>query len=139
MKNEVSMNWKGNMSFEGEVNGHKLMLDADLTAGGENKGPRPKPLMLMALAGCTGMDVVSILKKMRVDLDDFNVKVSADLTEEHPMVYSTMHIIYEFKGKNLDLEKINKAVSLSQDRYCGVSAMYKQFAKITHEIKIIES
>ena len=139
MKNEVSMNWKGNISFEGEVNGHKLMLDADLTAGGENKGPRPKPLMLMALAGCTGMDVVSILKKMRVDLDDFNVKVSADLTEEHPMVYSTMHIIYEFKGKNLDLEKINKAVSLSQDRYCGVSAMYKQFAKITHEIKIIES
>lgn len=139
MKNEVSMNWKGNMSFEGEVNGHKLMLDADSAAGGEDKGPRPKPLMLLALAGCTGMDVVSILKKMRVDLDDFNVKVSADLTKEHPMVYSTMHIIYEFKGKNLDPEKINKAVNLSQERYCGVSAMYKEFLKLTHEIKIIES
>ncbi len=139
MKNEVSMNWKGNMSFEGEVNGHKLMLDADSAAGGEDKGPRPKPLMLLALAGCTGMDVVSILKKMRVDLDDFNVKVSADLTKEHPMVYSTMHIIYEFKGKNLDPEKINKAVNLSQERYCGVSAMYKEFLKLTHEIKIFES
>lgn len=133
------MNWKGNMSFEGEVNGHKLILDADSSAGGENKGPRPKPLMLLALAGCSGMDVVSILKKMRVDLEDFNVKVSADLTEEHPMVYSNIHMIYEFKGKNLDLDKINKAVNLSQDRYCGVSAMYKQFLKLTHEIKIIES
>lgn len=133
------MNWKGNMSFEGEVNGHKLMLDADSAAGGEDKGPRPKPLMLLALAGCSGMDVVSILKKMRVDLDDFNVKVSADLTKEHPMVYSTMHMIYEFKGKNLDPEKINKAINLSQERYCGVSAMYKEFLKLTHEIKIIES
>jgi len=85
------------------------------------------------------MDVVSILKKMRVDLDDFNVKVSADLTKEHPMVYSTMHMIYEFKGKNLDPEKINKAINLSQERYCGVSAMYKEFLKLTHEIKIIES
>ncbi|NLK15359.1 MAG: OsmC family protein [Bacteroidales bacterium] len=139
MKNEVSMNWKGNMSFEGEVNGHKLMLDTDSAAGGEDKGPRPKPLMLLALAGCTGMDVVSILKKMRVDLNDFNIKVSANLTKEHPMIYSTMHIIYEFKGKNLDPEKINKAISLSQERYCGVSAMYKEFLKLTHEIKIIES
>ncbi|HOG19810.1 MAG TPA: OsmC family protein [Salinivirgaceae bacterium] len=139
MKHEISMNWKGNMSFEGEVNGHKLMLDADSAAGGEDKGPRPKPLMLLALAGCSGMDVVSILKKMRVDLDDFNVKVSADLTKEHPMVYSTMHMIYEFKGKNLDPEKINKAINLSQERYCGVSAMYKEFLKLTHEIKIIES
>jgi putative redox protein len=133
------MNWKGNMSFEGEVNGHKLMLDTDSAAGGEDKGPRPKPLMLLALAGCTGMDVVSILKKMRVDLNDFNIKVSANLTKEHPMIYSTMHIIYEFKGKNLDPEKINKAISLSQERYCGVSAMYKEFLKLTHEIKIIES
>ena len=139
MKNEVSMNWKGNMSFEGEVNGHKLMLDTDSAAGGEDKGPRPKPLMLLALAGCTGMDVVSILKKMRVDLNDFIIKVSANLTKEHPMIYSTMHIIYEFKGKNLDPEKINKAISLSQERYCGVSAMYKEFLKLTHEIKIIES
>lgn len=136
-KNEISMNWKGNMSFEGEVNGHKIMMDADPAVGGENKGPRPKPLMLLALAGCSGMDVVSILKKMRVEVEDFNVRVSANLTEEHPMVYSTMHMVYEFKGQNLDMEKLQKAVDLSQERYCGVSAMYKQFVNVTHEIKIV--
>lgn len=75
---------------------------------------------------------------MRVDLNDFNIKVSANLTKEHPMIYSTMHIIYEFKEK-LRSGKINKAISLSQERYCGVSAMYKEFLKLTHEIKIIES
>jgi putative redox protein len=136
-KNEISMNWKGNMSFEGEVNGHKIMMDADPSVGGENKGPRPKPLMLLALAGCTGMDVVSILKKMRVEVQDFNVSVSAEMTEEHPVVYSSMHIVYEFKGQNLDMEKLQKAIDLSQERYCGVSAMYKQFLKLTYEIKVV--
>jgi putative redox protein len=136
-KSEISMSWKGSMSFEGEVNGHKIMMDADPLVGGENKGPRPKPLMLLALAGCTGMDVVSILKKMRVEVEDFNVSVSADMTEEHPVVYSAMHIVYEFKGQNLDMEKLQKAIDLSQERYCGVSAMYKQFLKLTYEIKVV--
>ncbi len=136
-KNEISMNWKGNMSFEGVVNGHKILMDADATVGGENKGPRPKPLMLLALAGCTGMDVVSILKKMRVEVEDFNVSVSADMTEEHPVVYSTIHIVYEFKGQGLDMDKLQKAIDLSQERYCGVSAMYRKFVNITHEIKVV--
>jgi putative redox protein len=95
--------------------------------------------MLAALAGCTGMDVVSILKKMRVDLDDFNVYVEGDLTEEHPKQYAQMHVIYEFKGKNLPEEKLQKAVNLSEERYCGVSAMYRKAFGITSEIKIIES
>src|SRR5665811_18702 len=102
-KQEVRVSYLENMAFEAEINGHKIILDAAEGVGGENRGPRPKPLMLTALAGCTGMDVVSILKKMRVELDDFNVIVEGDLTEEHPKQFSKMHVIYEFKGKDLPL------------------------------------
>ena len=135
---KVRVNWLKNMAFEAEVNGHKIILDAAAQVGGENRGPRPKPLMLVALAGCTGMDVVSILKKMRVDVDDFSVVVEGDLTEEHPKQFSQMRIIYEFKGKDLPMEKLEKAINLSEERYCGVSAMYKKAIGITTEIKITE-
>lgn len=74
-KQEINVKWLNNMAFEAEVNGHKVILDAEAEVGGENRGPRPKPFMLLALAGCTGMDVVSILKKMKVELLDFNVRV----------------------------------------------------------------
>jgi putative redox protein len=133
----VKVNWLENMAFEAEVNGHKIIIDAAEAVGGENRGPRPKPLMLVALAGCTGMDVVSILKKMRVELDTFNVVVEGDLTEEHPKQFSQMRVIYEFKGKDLPLDKLEKAVNLSEERYCGVSAMYKKAIGITTEIRIV--
>jgi len=135
---KVKVNWLENMAFEAEVNGHKMILDAAAPVGGENRGPRPKPLMLVALAGCTGMDVVSILKKMRVEVEDFNVQVEGDLTEEHPKQFSQMRVLYEFKGKNLPMDKLEKAVNLSEERYCGVSAMYKKALGIRTEIKIIE-
>lgn len=135
-KEQVKINWLEKMTFSAEVNGHKITLDAAEKVGGENRGPRPKPLMLAALAGCTGMDVVSILKKMRVEVDDFNVIVEGDLTEEHPKQFSKMHVIYEFKGKNLPMNKLKKAVSLSEERYCGVSATYRQAMELTTEIKI---
>lgn len=137
-KEKIKVNWQKNLSFLAEVNNHNLILDASEQVGGENKGPRPKPLLMAALAGCTGMDVVSILKKMRVELDDFNVYVEGDITEEHPKQFTSMHIIYEFKGKNLPEEKLQKAVDLSDERYCGVSAMFKKAIKITHEIRILE-
>ncbi|WP_346860309.1 OsmC family protein [uncultured Draconibacterium sp.] len=138
-KQEVKVNWLENMAFEAEINGHKIILDAAEPVGGEDRGPRPKPLMLTALAGCTGMDVVSILKKMRVEVEDFSVSVEGDLTEEHPKQFSKMNVIYSFKGKDLPLEKLKKAVSLSEERYCGVSALYKKVIEVTSEIKIIES
>ncbi len=138
-KQKASVNWKGEMSFETEVNNHKFMIDADEKVGGKDKGPRPKPLMLAALVGCTGMDVISILKKMRVEVDDLNIEVEGEQNEEHPVQYVKMHIIYEFKGKNLPKEKIEKAVNLSQERYCGVSDFYRKVIPVTHEIKISES
>lgn len=137
-KEEVSVNWLENMAFEAEVNGHKITMDAAEAVGGENRGPRPKPFMLAALGGCTGMDVVSILKKMRVDFKGVNVKITGELTEDHPKYFNKMHVIYEFTGKDLPMEKLEKAVSLSEERYCGVSALYKQAIPITSEIKIIE-
>ena len=137
-KEQVRINWLENMAFKAEVSGHEIIIDAAEKVGGENRGPRPKPLMLTALAGCTGMDVVSILKKMRVEFDDFSVIVDGDITEEHPKQFNKMHVIYAFKGKNLPLDKIQKAVSLSEEIYCGVSATYRKAFEITSEIQIIE-
>lgn len=139
MKANVKTTWKGNMKFDSLVSGHHLIIDASTEGGGENQGPRPKELMLTALAGCTGMDVVSILKKMRVELDNFNVNIEANLTEVHPKHYDSMHIIYEFTGKDLPLDKLEKAVKLSQEQYCGVSYMYKKAMEVTFEIVVIAS
>jgi len=141
MKESIETKWLGNMAFEWDVNGHKVVIDAKEQVGGENKGPQPKAFMLAALGGCTAMDVVSILKKMRVtdDIEDFQVDVSGDLTEEHPKHFYKMHVKYVFTpkaGKTLPLEKLEKAIALSEDSYCGVSATYKQTMELTSEIVI---
>lgn len=138
MKNKVNVAWTGDMAFEAEVNDFKIVLDADERVGGKNSGPRPKALSLVSLGGCTGMDVVSILKKMRVDFEDLNVEVDGELTEEHPKYYHSIHITYTFKGKDLPMAKLEKAVNLSQERYCGVNAMLSKAADITNEIIVTE-
>ncbi len=135
---KIELNWKKKMAFDAEVNGHIIPLDAEEVVGGEDYGPRPKPLTLISLGGCTGMDVVSILAKMRVELDGFNVSVSGELTDEHPKYFKKIHITYTFKGKDLPMDKLEKAINLSQDRYCGVTAMLNKAAEITHEIVIEE-
>jgi putative redox protein len=136
MKNKVDVTWTKDMVFEARVNDHIILLDADETAGGHDHGPRPKPLTLVSLGGCTGMDVVSILKKMKVELDYFNVQVEGELTEDHPKFYHTITITCIFRGKNLEREKVEKAVNLSREKYCGVSAMLGKAAKLQHKIVI---
>ncbi len=138
MKHIVDLEWKEAMAFESELDGHKIVLDAPVEVGGADSGPRPKKLMLLSLAGCTGMDIVSILKKMKVEPSYFNVKVEAELTEEHPKHYSSMKVIYEFKGDNLPMAKLEKAVNLSAEKYCGVQAVYKKAMPVTSEIRILE-
>ena len=138
MSDTVKINWQQKMAFEVEVAGHKVIIDANENVGGENKGPQPKPFMMVALGGCTAMDVISILTKMRVKLDDFKVKVEGSLTEEHPKHYNKMKVIYEFTGKDLPKDKIQKAVNLSEERYCGVSASYKQVMELSSEIILNE-
>jgi putative redox protein len=138
MKESINVDWKGGMAFEADVDGYKVVVDSKEEHGGSGLGPRPKPMMMVALAGCTGMDVVSILKKMRVEYEHFSVRIEGELTEEHPKYYTHMHIVYEFKGKDLPLDKLQKAIDLSQERYCGVSASYRKAMEITHEIKILD-
>ena len=139
MKETINASWLGNMAFEVDIEGHKITLDASKEVGGENRGPKPKPLMLVALAGCTGMDVVSLMKKMRIDVKKVNIIVDGELTEEHPKHFHSMHITYEFHGTDLPLEKIQKAVDLSQERYCGVSVTYRKVLNLTSEIKIVNN
>ncbi len=133
-KDKLELNWIDKMGFETEMNGHKVIIDAKSGVGGEDRGPQPKPFMLLALGGCTAMDVRSILTKMRVVLNDFRVSVDGELTEEHPKHYYKMHVTYEFWGKDLPLAKIEKAVNLSEERYCGVSAVYSKAMELTSEI-----
>ncbi len=135
--NKIDVTWTGNMSFEADVNGFKLAIDADEAVGGQNKGPRPKPLTLASLGGCTAMDVISILKKMRVEPTWFNVEVEGELTEEHPKSYHTIRLTYMFKGEGLDMEKLQKAVDLSHERYCGVSALLRKGAAIESRIVVL--
>jgi putative redox protein len=137
MKSQVSIKWKGNMAFETEVNGHKLVLDATPEVGGEDRGPRPKPLVMVALAGCTGMDVVSILKKMRVEIEGLEIKVEGNISEEHPKTFTELKLIYEFKGKDLPMDKLKKAVEMSDEKYCGVSAFYKKAVPLSYEIRLV--
>lgn len=134
MKHKISNVWKDGMAFEADVNGFKIIQDAEPAVGGQDRGPAPKALTLVSLAGCTGMDVISILKKMRVEPDYFNVEAEGELTEEHPKYYHNIHVKYIFRGKDLPLDKIKKAVSLSEDRYCGVSELLKKGATLTSEI-----
>jgi putative redox protein len=136
MKDSLKLNWTGDMSFATEIQGHKLVIDASPESGGKDKGPRPKALMMLSLAGCTAMDVISILAKMRVEVEDFNIFVNSEIADEHPKKFTHMHLIYEFKGKNLPEDKLEKAILLSQERYCGVIATLQPSVKLTYEIKI---
>lgn len=135
---EVTSHWLSKMAFECQLGEHRILIDADPKVGGENRGTRPKPLLLAALSGCTGMDVVSLLGKMRVSFSGFEVKVNGTLTEEPPKYYHKIHITYILKGKGMDRGKVEKAVSLSMEKYCGVSAMLKFAATLTYEIQMIE-
>lgn len=137
-KKIVDVTWQDKMSFKTNLDGHEIVVDAHEEVGGENKGPTPKPLMLVALGGCTGMDVVSILRKMKVEIEGLNIKVEGELTDEHPKYYHDIKIIYEFKGKDLPMAKLEKAVGLSDEKYCGVSALYKKAVKVSSEVRIVE-
>lgn len=130
MSSKTTLTWKGEMSFDAEVNGHHVILDADDQWGGKDRGPRPKPLLLAALSGCSGMDVISILEKMRVKDYQFKVDVDADSTTDHPVYYHTIRMSFYFSGEDLPPDKITKAVELSTQRYCGVYEMLRHSANI---------
>ena len=136
MKNLVTTKWLGGMAFESDnPSGHTLKIDVDAENGGENSGHRPKALMLTSLAGCSGLDVASLMKKMKLEVRAFEIQTEANLTDEHPKFYDAVTISYHFFGQNLVEDKLQKTVVLSVERYCGVMEMFRQFAKL--EIKTV--
>jgi putative redox protein len=135
MTNHITTTWLGGMKFESNnPSGRTLTIDAGPESGGEGNGLRPKALMLSALAGCSGLDVASLIKKMKLEVDDFKIDTIANLTEEHPKYYDSVVIEYHFYGANLKEDKLKKAVDLSVEKYCGVMEMFRKFAKLDIQI-----
>jgi len=135
MAQKVTTYWKGNKQFESDnPSGKKVLMDTSSEHGGHNSGLGPKAMMLSSLAGCSGLDVVSILDKMKVKISDFRMDTYGELTEEHPKYYHTVSIEYHFYGDDLDENKIKKAVNLSIEKYCGVMEMFRKFAKVNTSI-----
>lgn len=136
MTNHITTKWLGGMAFESNnPSGHNLRIDAGPENGGEGSGLRPKALMLSGLAGCSGLDVASLIKKMKLEVDDFTIETIANLTDEHPKYYDSVVIEYHFYGSNLKEDKLQKAVDLSVEKYCGVMEMFRRFAQL--EIKTV--
>ncbi len=132
---EATVTWTSGMAFEAEQEGLRIPIDVP-GADGTSRGVRPKGLLLAGLGGCTGMDVVSILEKMRVPFEGLSVDVSADQSEDHPKVFTAIRVTYRFRGRDLPMDKLERAVQLSQEKYCGVSAMLGKTAAITTEIVV---
>ena len=145
MTNEIiHTDWVGKMAFDSEINGHRIQFDAEEQFGGTQYGPRPKPVVLSALAACTGMDVVSILGKKQVKFTAFRISASGEVSENFPKYYQKIHLVYSVSGPGFkDNEeigiKVNRAVRLSRDTYCAVSAMLKNSCEITDEIILLDS
>ena len=134
---KIELNWKGDNLFEAVHDDGVVMID-NPDEGAESKGLRPKALMLSSLAGCSGLDIVSLLKKMRAEVDDFKTVVTADLTDEHPRIYKNVVVTYRFYGSDFKKDKIQKAVDLSVERYCGVMEMFREFTDVAINIEYIE-
>ena len=130
----VNTVFNGKMAFTADINSHKILMDTGTDDGGEDSGPSPKRLMLASLAGCTGIDIVSILNKMKVEFSDFSIGVHAALSAEHPQIYNLVKVTYKIKLAEEDKSKMIKAVNLSVEKYCGVFAMFSSFAKMDTEI-----
>lgn len=134
MVHEVETQWMGKMQFNALVNGHTIVMDAPERVGGEDNGPIPKPFVLTALSGCTGMDVVSLLRKTGHQVDDFDMKVQGEISRQAPIEYIAIHLVYNFKGAVSSKDAALQAVNDSQEKYCGVSSMLKKALPVTWEV-----
>ena len=135
----ISVNWVDGMLMVGKSHsGHSITMDGPPEIGGENLGVRPMEMLLLGVAGCTMIDVVTTLKKMRQDLSHCETKVNAERADEHPKVFTEIHIQFIVKGKDLDSKKVGKAIKLSAEKYCSASIMLGETASITHDFEIVE-
>jgi len=136
---KTKIKWLENVSFSGETDsGHSIVMDGPPDHGGENKGPRPMEMLLLGLGGCTTFDVLMILKKSRQAVTDCEVEISAERAETEPKVFTKIHVHFIVSGTNLKEKHVERAVSLSAEKYCSASIMLGKTAEITHDFKIIE-
>ena len=131
---QVTTTWLGEMRFEStNPSGHNLFIDAGEENGGKSEGYRPKALMLSGLAGCSGLDVAALIKKMKLKVDHFKIETEANLTDEHPKIYDKVGMYFHFYGNALNEKKLQRAVDLSVEKYCGVMEMFRQFSELKIE------
>lgn len=134
MAHEVETRWVGKMEFYASMDGHTVIMDAPERLGGEDHGPIPKPFLLTALSGCTGMDVVAYLRKRGRQPDSFSLKVTGETSPRPPVEYTAVHIVYAFTGTPENQAAAQEAVALSQEKYCGVSRMLRKILPVTWDV-----
>ena len=135
----ISVNWVDGLLMVGKSDsGHTITMDGPPESGGENLGVRPMEMLLLGVAGCTMIDVVTTLTKMRQDLSHCETKINAERATDHPKVFTDIHIQFIVKGKDLDSKKVDKAITLSAEKYCSASIMLGETATITHDFEVIE-
>ena len=135
----ISVNWVDGLLMVGKSDsGHTITMDGPPESGGENLGVRPMEMLLIGVAGCTMIDVVTTLKKMRQDLSHCETKINAERATDHPKVFTDIHIQFIVKGKDLDSKKVDKAITLSAEKYCSASIMLGEMATITHDFEVVE-
>ena len=131
---EIETQWMGKMQFNALVNGHTVVMDAPERSGGEDSAPIPKPFVLAALSGCTGMDIIGILRRSGHKIDDLTMNVTGELSRQAPIEYVSVHVTYTFHAEPQEKEAVLMAVTDSQEKYCGVSSMLKKAMPVTWEI-----
>ncbi len=136
MAHSVKSSWKGKSAFDCQIDDHTFRID-DKPPSGDGSGPSPKKLLLASLVGCTGVDVAGLLKKMRVPYTGLDVDAEADLSDDYPKVYTVIRLIYRVYGKDINPEKVEKAVKLSKEKYCGVSAMLSKGSTLEYRIEYV--
>ncbi|WP_299115035.1 OsmC family protein [uncultured Winogradskyella sp.] len=135
MADKIITHWKGGLTFESDnPSGKSVIMDTDIEGQEERYGLSPKAMMLSSLAGCTALDVISTLDKMKEEIDDFKIEVSGELTGEHPKYYHSVEVEYHFYGSDLNMKKCQRAVDLSVEKYCGVMEMFRRFADVKTNI-----
>jgi len=135
----LKIDWQKNLKFNAQGDsGHNIAMDASESAGGDDSAARPMEMLLAGLGGCTSVDVVLILNKMKAEIEDFNIDIKAEREDEHPKRFKKIHLNYYIKGKNLDERRVEKAINLSETKYCSASASLNAEITSSFEIEHVE-
>jgi putative redox protein len=136
---QARIKWKDGVSFLAESgSGHTVLMDGPPEAGGKNSGPRPMEMLLMGTGGCASFDVVMILKKSRQDISDCVVEIEAERAPQEPKVFTRIHFHFILTGKKLNRGQVERAITLSAEKYCSASIMLAKTAELTHDFEIVE-